>query len=241
MISHARVLIVEDETDLARMVRMNLQRQGYDVDSVASGQAALATLTYRHPDVIVLDLGLPDIDGMNIISKVRALGATTRIVVLSARGQRQDKIAALDAGADDYLTKPFDMGELLARLRVAFRHLGPPSSAGVLAFGALTVDFNACAVTLAGRAIKLTRTEWALLRTLVAAGNRTLSREQLLRTIWGQLCLDEEHYLHVYVASLRKKLEPDPHRPRYIVTVPGVGYRFAGELAPGSPPSEHCA
>jgi len=229
MNAQPRVLIVEDETELARMVRLNLQRQGYVVDQVTTGESALSTLTTWHPDVMVLDLGLPDIDGLEVIGKVRAQGATTRIIVLSARGQHHDKIDALDAGADDYLTKPFNMGELLARLRVAFRHLGPLLNAGVGVFGALTVDFSSCEVRVAGQVTKLTRTEWALLRTLVAAGNRVLSREQLLRSVWGPLCLDEEHYLHVYIASLRKKIEPDPRTPRYIITVPGIGYRFSGD------------
>lgn len=232
MNAQPRVLIVDDEEELARIVRLNLQRHGYVVDEVTTGEAALSTLTHWQPDVIVLDLGLPDIDGVDIIGKLRALGATTRIVVLSARSRQHDKIGALDAGADDYLTKPFDMGELLARLRVAFRHLGPPSSAGVHVFGALTIDFTSCAVFVAGREIKLTRTEWALLRTLVTAANRVLSREQLLRSIWGPLCLEEEHYLHVYIAALRKKIEPDPRHPRYIITVPGMGYRFAGNSIP---------
>lgn len=231
MSSQARVLIVEDETELARMVRLNLQRQGYVVDEVTTGEAALSALTSWHPDVIILDLGLPDIDGMEIIGRVRAQGASTRIVVLSARGQHRDKIAALDAGADDYLTKPFNMGELLARLRVAFRHLGPPSSTSVQEFGALTIDFDSCTIFTAGQAIKLTRTEWAVLRTLVAAANRVLLREQLLQSIWGPQCRDEEHYLHVYIASLRKKIEPDPRHPIYIITVPGIGYRFSGELS----------
>lgn len=181
----ARVLIVEDETELARMLRLNLQRQGYVVDEVKTGEAALSALTSWHPDVIVLDLGLPDIDGMEIIERVRGQGASIRIVVLSARGQHRDKIAALDAGADDYLTKPFNMGELVARLRVAFRHLGPPSRGGVQEFGALTIDFNSCEVFTAGQMIKLTRTEWAVLRTLVTAANLVVTREQLLQSIWG--------------------------------------------------------
>jgi len=225
----ARILAVDDEPRMLRTLRLSLTRQGFDVETVESGTAALSLLATWHPDVILLDLALPDLDGVEVVRQIRARGSATRIVVLSARRGDPDKVLALDLGADDYLTKPFSMDELLARIRVALRHLGPPSASNLHQFGDLTVDFLHRRVSVRDHEIKLSPTEWELLKALVSAPDRVLTHQALLRQVWGPAYGDEEHYLHVYVANLRKKLEADPHSPRYLLTEPGVGYRFRAE------------
>jgi two-component system KDP operon response regulator KdpE len=221
-----RILVVEDEPELLHTLRLTLTRHGFDVDAVGTGAAALAILPRRHPDAVILDLGLPDMDGVDVVRQVREAGYATRIVILSARGTDRDKVAALDLGADDYLTKPFSMDELLARVRVALRHLGPPSATAVHAFGDLTIDFGRRIVTMQGREVRLSPTEWELLKALVSEPNRVLTYKSLLRQVWGPAYGEEEHYLHVYVAGLRKKIEVNRREPKLILTEPGVGYRF---------------
>ena len=228
MTARPRILVVEDEATLLNTLRITLDRQGFDVEAVATGVDALATLQRWHPDVLLLDLGLPDIDGVEVVRQVRSLGFTTRLVILSARGSDRDKVLALDLGADDYLTKPFSIPELLARLRVALRHLGPPSSSNIHAFDDLSIDYARRVVTAQGREVKLTPTEWELLKTLVSEPDRVLTYTTLLKRVWGPAYGEEEHYLHVYVANLRKKIEANPRSPRHIITEPGVGYRFSG-------------
>jgi two-component system KDP operon response regulator KdpE len=226
----ARILVVDDEPEILRALRTNLAAHGYAVLTASSGAEAQAVYTARRPDLVLLDLGLPDLDGLEFIAQVRAHAATP-IVVLSARGAEGDKVRALDLGADDYLTKPFGMDEMLARVRVALRHAAHPDSgtAAVYSSGALAVDLERRQVSVDGRAVRLTPTEYALLRTFISHPDKVLTRRMLLQEVWGPEYGSEGHYLHVYVASLRRKLEADPQRPRYLVTEPGVGYRFRTE------------
>jgi two-component system KDP operon response regulator KdpE len=225
----ARVLVVEDDAGLLRTLRLNLVRHGFDVEAVASGNAALAACGSWHPDVILLDLGLPDVDGVDVVREIRSRGNVVRIIVLSVRRAERDKVAALDLGADDYLTKPFGMDELLARTRVALRHLGPPSTSSVQRFGDLTIDFAARRIWVSEQEARLSPIEWELLKALVSQHGRVLTHRALLRQVWGPAYADEEHYLHVHIANLRKKIEPNPRNPRYLLTEPGIGYRFFGE------------
>jgi two-component system KDP operon response regulator KdpE len=226
----ARILVVDDEPEILRALRTNLAAHGYTVLTAGSGAEAQALYTARRPDLVLLDLGLPDLDGLEFIAQVRAHAATP-IVVLSARGAEGDKVRALDLGADDYLTKPFGMDEMLARVRVALRHAAHPGSgtAAVFSSGALAVDLERRQVSVDGREVRLTPTEYALLRTFITHPDKVLTRRMLLQEVWGPEYGSEGHYLHVYVASLRRKLETDPQRPRYLLTEPGVGYRFHTE------------
>jgi two-component system KDP operon response regulator KdpE len=223
----ARILVVDDEPEILRALRTNLAAHGYEVFTAASGAEAEALYGTRHPDLLLLDLGLPDVDGAELIARLRAHSAVP-IVVLSVRGAERDKVRALDLGADDYLTKPFGVDELLARVRVALRHAARPDSGAAAVFrcGDLAVDVERRLVTVGGREIKLTPTEYALLRAFITHPDKVLTRRMLLQEVWGPEYGSEAHYLHVYVASLRRKLEADPQRPRYLVTEPGVGYRF---------------
>jgi two-component system KDP operon response regulator KdpE len=227
-VTGARVLVVDDEPSLLRVVRASLTRHGYQVDIAASGEEAKGAFRGRRPDVILLDLGLPDCDGVSIIEEVRAQ-ASTPIIVLSARANERDKVAALDNGADDYLCKPFGVEELLARIRVALRHAaGPAAGTGaVYRSGALEVDLDRRRVTITGKEVRLTPTEYDLLKAFVRAPGRVLTDRMLLNEVWGPGYGADPHFLHVYVARLRKKLETDPGVPRLIVNAPGVGYRFA--------------
>jgi two-component system KDP operon response regulator KdpE len=197
----------------------------------ATGEEGVLQAAARQPDVVVLDLGLPDIDGLEVIRRLREWTAVP-IIVLSARGQERDKIAALDAGADDYVAKPFAVGELLARLRVALRHAARRSSEpedAVFRQGDLRVDLARRRVFIGEQEVRLTRTEYRLLATLVRYAGRVLTHRQLLQEVWGPSHLDQSHYLRVYMAQLRRKLEADPARPRFMLTEPGVGYRLASD------------
>jgi len=221
----SRVLVVDDEASLVRALAINLRARGWDVVTAHDGASALEVAADKHPDVVVLDLGLPDLDGVEVI---RGLRGWTRvpIIVLSARQDSHDKVVALDAGADDYMTKPFGMDELLARLRAAIRRIGPTEEEAVVAAGDLTIDLARRKVTRAGTDVRLTPTEWGLLEVLVRAEGRMVGRQQLLHEVWGPAYNSETNYLRVYTAQLRRKLEEDPSHPRHIVTVPGMGYRF---------------
>ncbi len=223
----ARILIVDDEPAIRRTVETNLSRHGFQVETADSGQDAIRQFDVRPPDLILLDLGLPDVDGLDVITDIRGR-ASTPIVVLSVRSAEQDKVAALDLGADDYLTKPFGVDELLARIRVALRRTVRPASgtAAVFRTGELEVDIEHRMVRLAGRNVHLSPTEYELLKVFIAHPNRVLTDRMLLQQVWGPRCGEEAHYLHVYMARLRKKLEPDPQQPQYLVTEPGVGYRL---------------
>lgn len=223
----ARILVVEDEPPILRAVRTYLSRRDFQVETAETGAQALDVYARRRPDLILLDLGLPDTDGFEVIRRVRERG-NTPIIVLSARGAEHDKVTALDLGADDYLTKPFGVDELLARVRVALRHAARPAqgSEAVFRTGALEVDLERRRVRVAGEEVHLTPTEYDLLKALIAHPNRVLTDRMLLQRVWGPEYGGESHYLHVYVARLRKKLEADPQRPRYLATEPGVGYRL---------------
>ncbi|HEY7063502.1 MAG TPA: response regulator transcription factor [Chloroflexota bacterium] len=223
----ARILVVDDEPAILRAVRTNLHRHEFEVDTAASGREALEHYDLFHPDVVLLDLGLPDMEGHEVIRALRER-ARTPIIVLSVRGAERDKVMALDLGADDYLTKPFGVEELLARIRVALRHaVGPSREAGaVFRAGDLAVDLERRQVTVAEHEVHLTPTEYELLKAFIAHPNKVLTDRMLLQWVWGSSYGTEAHYLHVYVARLRKKIEADPQNPRYIITEPGVGYRL---------------
>jgi two-component system KDP operon response regulator KdpE len=225
--SGAVILVVDDEPAIVRAVRTNLVRHEFQVETAASGDAALTAFAAHHPDLILLDLGLPDADGATVIRYVRSQG-NVPIIVLSVRGDERDKVAALDLGADDYLTKPFGIDELLARIRVALRHAArpPAGSAAVFRTGALEVDLERRRVTVAGQEVHLTPTEYQLLKVFIRHPDKVLTDRMLLQQAWGPEYGTEGHYLHVYVARLRKKLETDPQQPRYLITDPGVGYRL---------------
>jgi two-component system, OmpR family, KDP operon response regulator KdpE len=226
-----RVLVVDDEPQILRGLRTNLQARGYMVDSAADGESALEIAARHRPDVVILDLGLPGIDGIEVIRGLRAWG-TMPILVLSAREQEPDKIAALDAGADDYVTKPFGMGELLARLRAAERRGAPAleDEVAVVTTNAFAVDLTAKKVTGPdGAPIHLTPTEWQLVELLVRHAGKLVSQRFLLQEVWGPRYEEETNYLRVYMAQIRRKLEPEPSHPRYFITEPGMGYRFESD------------
>jgi two-component system KDP operon response regulator KdpE len=219
------VLIVEDEPQLRRALAINLRARRYDVQTAANGMTALTLAGRRPPDLVILDLGLPDIDGIDVIHGLRGW-TQIPIVVLSARPDQADKVAALDAGADDYLTKPFGMDELLARLRAALRRATPEDHQPAVAIGAYIVDLATKTVTGGGETVHLTPTEWHLLEVLVRNTGKLVGQPQLLRELWGPGYETQTNYLRVYMAQLRRKLETDPSRPRHLLTEPGLGYRF---------------
>lgn len=223
----ARILIVDDEPALARVVQRNLASRGFDAATAADAREGLEAWRRWRPDLIVLDLGLPDLDGIDLIREVR-ISSNVPILVLSAREGERDKVKALDAGADDYVAKPFGLEELLARVRVALRHAAHPASGSEARWegGGLVIDFEARAVSVDGRPVRLTPTEYDLLRALVAHPGRVMTDRTLLQAVWGAEYASENHYLHVYIGRLRRKLEHDPQHPRFIQTEPGVGYRF---------------
>ena len=220
-----RVLVVDDEPQIVRALRINLRARGYDVDSAPDGRTALDLAARRHPDVIVLDLGLPDMEGSEVIRGLRGW-TNVPIIVLTARHASEEKVDILDVGADDYVTKPFGMDELLARLRAAVRRSAPPEENAVVVTADFTVDLAAKKASRDGADVRLTPTEWHVLEVLVRYSGRLVSQQQLLREVWGPSYVDETGYLRVYLAQLRRKLEPDPSRPRHLITEPGMGYRF---------------
>ena len=219
------VLIVDDEQSIRRFLRVSLESQKYAIFEASTGQDALAKVVSEKPDIVVLDLGLPDMDGVDITRLIRQW-TQIPIIILSVRNSEKDKIAALDAGADDYLSKPFSVGELLARLRVASRRLSQPGNEPVFILDNLKVDLSKRSVTIEHRNIQLTPTEYDILKVLVVHAGRVLTHQHLLREVWGAEYADELHMLHVNISNLRRKIEPDPSRPRFIVTEPGVGYRL---------------
>jgi two-component system KDP operon response regulator KdpE len=221
----ARVLVVDDEPAIRRFLRTSLSAHGYVIFEAGDGKAALSAVAADRPDLIILDLGLPDLDGTEVTRLLREW-THIPIIILSVRGQEADKIAALDAGADDYLTKPFSAGELLARMRVALRHVGQSGLEPIFTSDDLTVDLPGRVVTVAGREVQLTPTEYDILRVLVSHAGKVLTHRQLLREVWGMGYEQEMHMLRVNVSNLRRKIELDPTRPRYILTEPGVGYRL---------------
>ncbi len=220
-----KVLVVDDEPSILRALRINLTAREYQVSTAIDGASGLAAVARDRPDVIILDLGLPDMDGTDVIYGVRGW-TSIPIIVLSAWGEEGSKVAALDAGADDYVTKPFGMDELLARLRAAVRRASPAPDEPVVITKDFTVDLAAKRVTRDGRDVRLTPTEWQLLEILVRNSGRLVTQRQLLREVWGESYETESNYLRVYLAQLRRKLEPEPSQPRYLLTEPGMGYRF---------------
>jgi two-component system, OmpR family, KDP operon response regulator KdpE len=230
--SGARILVIEDEPGIRRAVEQNLVGHGFDVRGVGSGEEGLELETRFHPDLVLLDLVLPDLEGFEVINRLR-IRTSIPIIVLSVRGAEQDKVGALELGADDYLTKPFGVDELLARIRVALRHAARSGSGPEPIFRSaeLEVDLAHRTVSVDGRRVHLTPTEYALLGALIADAGRVLTDRALLQRVWGPEYGSEDHYLHVYMARLRKKLERDPANPRYLRTEAGVGYRLL-ELEP---------
>jgi two-component system KDP operon response regulator KdpE len=221
------VLVVDDEPQIVRTLSIHLRARGYDVLTAATGAQAVVTVIDHQPDAVILDLGLPDMEGIDVVRTVRA-SSTAPILILSGRIDSRDKVSALDCGADDYLTKPFGMDELLARLRALHRRAGPPFESSRVRLGDNVVDLAARTIHHAVDGtpvhIRLTPTEWQLLEVLLRSPGRLLSRRHLLHEVWGPGY--EEGNLRVYMAQLRRKLEPDPHRPRFLLNEPGMGYRF---------------
>jgi two-component system, OmpR family, KDP operon response regulator KdpE len=218
-------LVIDDEVQIRRLLRLTLEANGYKVYEAATGQEGLLEAAQRRPEVVVLDLGLPDLDGVTVLKRLREWSRAP-VLVLSVRDRDDDKIAALDNGADDYVTKPFSTGELLARLRVAQRHVQPTPENAVFRSGDLQVDLTARVVTVKGREVKLTATEYALVRLFVQHAGKVLTHRQILRDVWGPHQEEQTHYLRVYLGHLREKLEANPAQPEHFITEPGVGYRL---------------
>jgi two-component system KDP operon response regulator KdpE len=228
-VSGTRILVVDDEPQILRALRATLQGAGYEVTTAATGEEALRLAALRPPEAVVLDLVLPDRTGTDVARELRTWSKVP-ILILSAVGDESEKVAALDAGADDYVTKPFGTDELLARLRAALRRASPDAGP-VLEIGELVIDLEKHAVTMRGKPVSLTPNEFGLLRLLAQNEGKLLTHPTILREVWGPAYDDESHYLHVYVSQLRRKLEPDPARPRYLLTEPGAGYRLVDPLA----------
>lgn len=218
-------LIIDDEVQIRRLLRLTLESNGYKVFEATGGQEGLMQVAQRRPDVVLLDLGLPDIDGLTVLKRLREWSQTP-VVILSVREREEDKVAALDVGADDYVTKPFGTAELLARLRVALRHTQSHGDVVVFRFGDIEVDLVQRTVRRKGQEVRLTATEYTLLQLFVKHAGKVLTQRQIMRDVWGPNYVEQTHYLRVYVKHLREKLEENPSRPELITTEPGVGYRL---------------
>lgn len=219
-------MIIDDEPQIRKLLQVSLQAHHFDIHTAATGEDGVYQASIIHPDLIVLDLGLPDISGMEVLRRVREWSRIP-VIVLTAKDREDDKIAALDGGADDYVTKPFGMGELLARIRVALRHAAKSADEPVLQFGRLMIDLAQRVVELDGNRVKLTPTEYDLLKVLASNAGKVITQRQLLQQVWGGHHHEtDSHYLRIYIGHLRKKLEEDPTRPVFIETEPGIGYRF---------------
>ena len=223
--SATTVLVVDDEPQIRRTLTANLEARDYEVLQAATGEDALRLVAEHHPDVVILDIGLPGMDGIEVVHGIRGWSEVP-IIMLSVRRDERDKVEALDAGADDYLTKPFGMGELLARLRAALRRGVPSAAEPVVDAGSLHIDLAAKRVLRDGVDVHLTPTEWGMVEQLVRNAGKLITQRQLLQEVWGPEYSTETHYLRVYMAALRRKLEDDPSRPRHFLTEPGMGYRF---------------
>jgi two-component system KDP operon response regulator KdpE len=229
---HPIVVLIEDEPQIRRFLRAILPSQGIELFEAASGERGIVEVGLHRPDVVVLDLGLPDINGVDVVKRLREW-TDVPIIVLSARSEEADKIAALDAGADDYVTKPFGVGELLARLRAAMRRRARRADgAETFVIGPITIDLAARRIERAGEAVHLTPIEYRLFTELVRHAGKVLTHRQLLKEVWGPSHVEDAHYLRIYMAQLRRKLEDDPTQPRYLLTEPGVGYRLETPLDP---------
>jgi two-component system KDP operon response regulator KdpE len=223
--SGAQVLIVDDELQIRRFLRISLEAKGYHIHETATGQDAILKTAQLRPDLVILDMGLPDMDGLEVLKRLREW-TQIPVIILSVRDSDHDKVAALDAGADDYLTKPFSLEELMARIRTAQRHAQPQQQEAIFTSGGLQVDLTRRLVTVNGDPVKLSPTEYGLLRLLIQHAGKVLTHQQILRAVWGPEYVQEIHYLRVYFAQLRQKIEENPALPEIIVTEPGVGYRL---------------
>jgi two-component system KDP operon response regulator KdpE len=222
----ARILVIDDEPQIQKLLKVTLRAHQFEIHEATTGEDGVKQASIVHPDLIVLDLGLPDMSGMDVLKRIRDW-SNVPIIVLTAKEREEDKITALEGGADDYVTKPFSMGELVARIRVALRHVAKSVNEPILQFGELVVDLAHRAVELNGERLKLTPTEYDLLKILAVNAGKVVTQRQLLQQVWGGHHHESDsHYLRVYIGHLRKKLEGDPTRPKYIVTEPGIGYRF---------------
>ncbi|HET7639325.1 MAG TPA: response regulator transcription factor [Ktedonobacteraceae bacterium] len=228
--SGARILVVDDEIEILRALQRNLTAHGFEVFTASSGEEALEAIVHHRPDLMLLDLGLPGMSGLEVCKRVRA-DSNLPIIVLSVKDAERDKVQALDLGADDYVPKPFGIDEVLARIRVALRHSAQVQSGTEPSFtsGPLKVDFAQRLVQVNGQEVKLTPTEYDLLKALIKNQGKIMTRQMLLSQVWGTGYGTESHYLHVYIGQLRRKIEPDPAHPRFILTISGVGYRFSAE------------
>lgn len=226
-----KILIADDDPQMVRALRITLAARGYEVVTASDGKAALDAAIKTHPDVVVIDLGMPGLTGIEVIEALRGW-TQVPVLVVSGRSESWDKVAALDAGADDYVTKPFSADELLARIRALSRRLPVATDEPTVAFGDVTVDLAAHVVTRAGSVVRLTPTEWRLLEVLLRNHDKLVTRETLLTEVWGPQYTSDTGYLRLYLAQLRKKLEPEPSTPRYLVTEAGMGYRFTGASQP---------
>ena len=225
--SGAGILVVDDEKEILRALQRNLSAHGYEIFTASSGEQALDEIALHRPDLMVLDLGLPGMSGLEVCKAVRAQ-SNLPIIVLSVKDTERDKVQALDLGADDYVSKPFGMNEVLARIRVALRHSAQVQAGTepIFAAGSLKVDFAQRIVTVNGAEVRLTPTEYDLLKALIKNSGKIMTRQMLLSQVWGAGYGADAHYLHVYIGQLRRKIEPDPAHPRFILTISGVGYRF---------------
>lgn len=219
------ILVIDDELQIRRMLRLSLESHGYVIVEAVTAADGLASAAARHPDLIILDLGLPDKDGLVMLKELREWN-NTPVIVLSVRNTDEDKINLLDAGANDYLTKPFSMGELLARMRATLRNITPDAAEGVFTTGGLSIDFARRTVTLDNNFVKLTPTEYALLRLLSRNSGKVLTHNQIIQELWGTEIEPDPSYLRVYILQLRRKIEKDPSTPRILITEPGVGYKL---------------
>ncbi len=231
--SKPAVLVIDDEVQIRRLLRVTLEANGYRVLEAATGSDGIVETAQRRPDAVVLDLGLPDLDGVTVLKRLREWSRVP-VLILTVRDADDEKVAALDSGADDYVTKPFSTAELLARLRVALRHAQPQPENAIFRSGDLEVDLSSRRITVRGKEVKLTPTEYSFLRLLVRNAGRVVTQRQILTEVWGPKAVDQTHYLRVYAAHLREKLEADPARPELILTEPGIGYRLVESLK--SPP-----
>jgi two-component system KDP operon response regulator KdpE len=234
------IVVIDDEVQLRRLLRITLEANGYKVYEASNGQQGLEEVAARHPDVVVLDLGLPDMDGVEVVTRLREWSSVP-VIILSVRDSENEKVTALRRGADDYLTKPFSTAELLARLQVAQRHSHPAAEETVFASGGLTVDLASRVVRVNGRPVRLTRTEYALLRLFVRNAGKVLTHPQIMESVWGPGHREKTHYLHVYMTHLREKIESDPAKPGLLVTEQRVGYRLNIDPPLPSGPDRHPA
>ena len=227
----ARILVVDDETEIVRILQRSLAAHGYDVLTANSGEKALEVMEHQRPDLLLLDLGLPGMDGLEVCKRVRAKSNLPPIIVVSVRDTEREKVQALDCGADDYVCKPFGMNEVLARIRVALRHSVhvPVGTEPRLTIGPLQIDFEQRLVSVNEQEIKLTPTEYDLLKVLIKYRGKIMTQQMLITQVWGTERDIQSHYLHVYIRQLRQKIEQDPTNPRFLLTVSGAGYRFSDE------------